>query len=172
MIKSFPRGTSCGRDGLRAHHLMDCLSGAVIAIFDELVSSITQVVNLFLHGKCPQDVGRLVFKVSTVMIGHSLYGYFDDLHFGFGVSGGGDAILHVVGFLGVSLVPSTETCGELDIWSASCLMSTWMAFRGNTGDLGSFGEETDEIIDLYQDSPRSIAYKTWRRRHRHKAMPS
>ncbi|GKC01050.1 hypothetical protein Tco_0987186, partial [Tanacetum coccineum] len=47
-IKSFPRGTSCGRDGLRAQHLLDCLSGAVVAVSDELVSSITQVVNLFL----------------------------------------------------------------------------------------------------------------------------
>ncbi|GKB52041.1 hypothetical protein Tco_0902794, partial [Tanacetum coccineum] len=28
--------------------------------------------------------------------------------------------------------------------------STWMAFRGNTRDLGSFGEETDEITDLHQ----------------------
>ncbi|GKE56325.1 hypothetical protein Tco_1495510 [Tanacetum coccineum] len=55
-IKSFPRGTSCGRDGLRAQHLMDCLRGVVVAISDELVSSITQVVNLFLDGKCPQDV--------------------------------------------------------------------------------------------------------------------
>nr|GEU32583.1 hypothetical protein [Tanacetum cinerariifolium] len=35
-IKSFPRGTSCGRDGLRAQHLMDCLSGADVAISDEL----------------------------------------------------------------------------------------------------------------------------------------
>nr|GEY96342.1 putative reverse transcriptase domain-containing protein [Tanacetum cinerariifolium] len=43
-IKSFPRGTSCGRDGLRAQHLMDCLSGANVAIFDELVSSITKWV--------------------------------------------------------------------------------------------------------------------------------
>ncbi|GJW43674.1 hypothetical protein Tco_0072473 [Tanacetum coccineum] len=32
--------------------------------------------------------------------------------------------------------------------------STWMAFGGNTCDLGSFGEETDEIMDLHQDSPR------------------
>nr|GEY13708.1 putative reverse transcriptase domain-containing protein [Tanacetum cinerariifolium] len=40
-IKSFPRGTSCGRDGLRAQHLMNCLNGAAIAILDELVSSIT-----------------------------------------------------------------------------------------------------------------------------------
>ncbi|GJZ93432.1 hypothetical protein Tco_0665497 [Tanacetum coccineum] len=53
MIKSFPRGTSYGRDGLRAQHLMDCLNGAALAISDELVSSITQVVNLFLEGRCP-----------------------------------------------------------------------------------------------------------------------
>ncbi|GKE53575.1 retrovirus-related pol polyprotein from transposon TNT 1-94 [Tanacetum coccineum] len=29
-------------------------------------------------------------------------------------------------------------------------MSTWMAFGGNTRDLGLFGEETDEIADLHQ----------------------
>ncbi|GJT18909.1 reverse transcriptase domain-containing protein [Tanacetum coccineum] len=123
-IKSFPRGTSCGRDGLRAQHLMDCLSGAAVAISDELVSSITQVVNLFLDGKCPNMLGeyiasapltplvkpgggirpiavgtvwrRLVSKVSAVMIGNSLNGYLDDLQFGVGVSGGGEAILHAV----------------------------------------------------------------------------
>ncbi|GJX00803.1 hypothetical protein Tco_0184716 [Tanacetum coccineum] len=33
--KSFPRGTSCGRDGLRAQHLTDCLSGADVAVFDK-----------------------------------------------------------------------------------------------------------------------------------------
>ncbi|GKF36842.1 hypothetical protein Tco_0113600, partial [Tanacetum coccineum] len=27
---------------------------------------------------------------------------------------------------------------------------TWVAFEGNTRDLGSFGEETDEITDLHQ----------------------
>nr|GEU39427.1 putative disease resistance RPP13-like protein 1 [Tanacetum cinerariifolium] len=47
-IKSFPHGTSCGRDGLHAQHLMDCLSGAAIDIFYELVSSITQVELLLL----------------------------------------------------------------------------------------------------------------------------
>ncbi|GJY83277.1 hypothetical protein Tco_0496653 [Tanacetum coccineum] len=31
---------------------------------------------------------------------------------------------------------------------------TWMALGGNTHDLGSFGEETDEITDLHHDSPR------------------
>ncbi|GJS23707.1 hypothetical protein Tco_0452339 [Tanacetum coccineum] len=50
--------------------------------------------------------------------------------------------------------------------------STWMAFEGNTRDFGSFGEETDEIIDLHQDSPRSIVLRAWRRHRRHKATPS
>ncbi|GJY57592.1 hypothetical protein Tco_0456707 [Tanacetum coccineum] len=31
------------------------------------------------------------------------------------------------------------------------VFSTWMAFEGNTRDLGSFGEETDEITDLHQN---------------------
>ncbi|GKC82289.1 putative reverse transcriptase domain-containing protein, partial [Tanacetum coccineum] len=30
------------------------------------------------------------------------------------------------------------------------VFSTWMAFGGNTHDLGSFGEETDKIPDLHQ----------------------
>ncbi|GJU90282.1 hypothetical protein Tco_1302705 [Tanacetum coccineum] len=104
-FKSFPRGMSCGRDGLRAQHLMDCLSGAAVAISDELVSFITQVVNLFLEGKCPTMLGeyiasapltplvkpgggirpiamgtvwrRLVSMVCATMIGHSLDGYLD-----------------------------------------------------------------------------------------------
>ncbi|GJT84269.1 hypothetical protein Tco_1058611 [Tanacetum coccineum] len=59
-IKSFPRGTSCGRDGLCAQHLMDCLCGAAVAISDELVSSITQVVNLFLVGNCPLMLGEYI----------------------------------------------------------------------------------------------------------------
>ncbi|GJZ14242.1 hypothetical protein Tco_0549472 [Tanacetum coccineum] len=122
-IKSFPRGTSCGRDGLRAQHLMDCLSGAAVAISDELVSSITQVVNLFFEGKCPMMLGEyissapltplvkpgggirpiaigtvwrhLVSKVSATMIGHSLDGYLDGLQFGVR-GGGGEAIIHDV----------------------------------------------------------------------------
>nr|GEV80210.1 hypothetical protein [Tanacetum cinerariifolium] len=59
-IKSFPRGTSYGRDGLRAQHLLNCLSGATVAVLDNLVSSITQVVNLFLAGKCPMMLGEYI----------------------------------------------------------------------------------------------------------------
>ncbi|GKA13401.1 putative reverse transcriptase domain-containing protein, partial [Tanacetum coccineum] len=123
-IKSFPRGTSCGRDGLRAQHLMDCLSGAAVAVSDELISSITQVVNLFLAGSCPQMLGEyiasvpltplvkpgggirpiamgivwrgLVSKVSAIMIGHSLDGYLDGLQFGVRVVGESETILHFV----------------------------------------------------------------------------
>ncbi|GKB62944.1 RNA-directed DNA polymerase, eukaryota, reverse transcriptase zinc-binding domain protein [Tanacetum coccineum] len=84
-IKSFPRGTSCGRDGLRAQHLVDCLSGAVVAVSDEL--------------------RRLVSKVSATMIGHSLDGYLDGLQFDVGVSIGSEAILHVVNCL-------LEGCGD------------------------------------------------------------
>ncbi|GJU82328.1 hypothetical protein Tco_1284693 [Tanacetum coccineum] len=32
------------------------------------------------------------------------------------------------------------------------VLSTWMIFRGNTRDLGPFGEETDKITTLHQDS--------------------
>ncbi|GJT66360.1 hypothetical protein Tco_1017840 [Tanacetum coccineum] len=42
---------------------------------------------------------------------------------------------------------------ELERKYAKCLLfvfSTWMAFGGNTRDLGSFGEETDKITVLHQ----------------------
>ncbi|GKE32072.1 hypothetical protein Tco_1451394 [Tanacetum coccineum] len=94
MVKSFPRGTSCGRDGLRSQHLLDCLGGAVVAIFDELVALKPG------GGIRPIAMGtvwmRLVSKVNAVMIGHSLDGYLNDLQFGVGVSGGGNAILYAV----------------------------------------------------------------------------
>ncbi|GKF09717.1 hypothetical protein Tco_0043941, partial [Tanacetum coccineum] len=31
------------------------------------------------------------------------------------------------------------------------VFSTWIAFGGNTHDLGSFEEETDKIMDLHQN---------------------
>ncbi|GKF45927.1 hypothetical protein Tco_0135729 [Tanacetum coccineum] len=106
-IKSFHCGTSWGRDGLHAQHLIDSFSGSAVVVSDELVFSITQVVNLFLAESCPKMLGeyianapltslvkpnggirlivvgivwrRLVSKVSALMIGHSLDGYLDDL---------------------------------------------------------------------------------------------
>ncbi|GKC99107.1 hypothetical protein Tco_1169382 [Tanacetum coccineum] len=61
-IKSFPRGTSCRRDELRVQHLIDCLSGSAVAVSNELVSSITQVVNLFLDRSYPKMLGEYIFS--------------------------------------------------------------------------------------------------------------
>ncbi|GJT74237.1 hypothetical protein Tco_1040962 [Tanacetum coccineum] len=92
MIKSFSRGTSCRRDSFRAQHLMDCLSGAAMAISDELVSSITQVVNLFLDGKCPKMLGEYIASAPLMSLVKPGV-------FGVRVSGGVEAILHVVNWL-------------------------------------------------------------------------
>ncbi|KAL6515426.1 hypothetical protein OROHE_018460 [Orobanche hederae] len=59
-LRSFPRGTSCGRDGLRAQHLVDAFSGAAAAVADDLLASITGVVNLWLAGKYPGVFGELI----------------------------------------------------------------------------------------------------------------
>nr|GEV97209.1 retrotransposon-related protein [Tanacetum cinerariifolium] len=39
---------------------------------------------------------------------------------------------------------------KLDLQAGYHKLGTWMEFEGNTRDLGSFGEETDEITDLHQ----------------------
>ncbi|GJR16751.1 ribonuclease H-like domain-containing protein [Tanacetum coccineum] len=36
------------------------------------------------------------------------------------------------------------------IGTSSCIFGAWMVFGGNTRDLGSFGEETNEITDLHK----------------------
>ncbi|GKB46211.1 hypothetical protein Tco_0896964 [Tanacetum coccineum] len=82
-IKSFPRGASCGQDGLRAQHLMDCLSKyitnapltllvkpdggirpiAVGTVWRGLVSkAILHAVNRLLEG-CGDDVGLSMLLV-------------------------------------------------------------------------------------------------------------
>nr|GFA26363.1 hypothetical protein [Tanacetum cinerariifolium] len=100
MIKSFPRGTSPGRDGLHAQHLMDCLSGAAMAISDELVSSITQVFNLFLDGKCPKMLGEYISSAPLTPLVKP-EGWYPSYCCGyrleaFGFQGGREAILHAV----------------------------------------------------------------------------
>lgn len=59
-IKSFPKGTSCGRDGIRAQNLVDMMSGTAAAAADDLLASITVVVNLWLAGKCPAELGEFI----------------------------------------------------------------------------------------------------------------
>lgn len=59
-IKSFPKGTSCGRDGLRAHQLLDALCGDGSAVATDLLCAITAVVNLWLGGRCPSSLAEFV----------------------------------------------------------------------------------------------------------------
>nr|GEV82287.1 hAT dimerization domain, ribonuclease H-like domain protein [Tanacetum cinerariifolium] len=50
-IKSFPKSPSCGRDGLRAQHILDALCGEGSATATDLLKVITSVVNLWLAGR-------------------------------------------------------------------------------------------------------------------------
>ncbi|KAL8167366.1 hypothetical protein V2J09_008865 [Rumex salicifolius] len=59
-IHSFPKGTSCARDRLRAQHFVDVLGGSASTVTDDLLVSITRVVNLFLSGKCPSGLGKFI----------------------------------------------------------------------------------------------------------------
>jgi len=123
-IKSFPKGTSCGRDGLRAQHLLDALCGEGSAVARDLLCAITLVVNLWLGGRCPLSLAefvasapltpllkpdggihpiavgtiwrRLVSKVAMKGVGKDMAKYLNDFQFGVGVSGGTEAILHSV----------------------------------------------------------------------------
>ncbi|XP_026452149.1 uncharacterized protein LOC113352554 [Papaver somniferum] len=123
-IKSFPRGTSCGRNGLHAQHILDALSASASAIADELLNSITAVVNLLLAGRFPPQlreyiasapltpllkpdggirpivVGtiwrRLVYKVAALRVCKHMSAYLSDIQFGVGIPCVGEAILHSV----------------------------------------------------------------------------
>jgi hypothetical protein len=59
-IKCFPKGTSCGRDGLRAQHLLDAMCGDGSAVARDLLGAITLVVNLWLGGRCPMSLSEFV----------------------------------------------------------------------------------------------------------------
>ena len=65
-IKSFPKGKSCGRDGLRAQQILDalCRKGSVVA--RDLLCAITLVVNLWLGGRCPLSLAEFVASDTIV----------------------------------------------------------------------------------------------------------
>ncbi|GJV10640.1 reverse transcriptase domain-containing protein [Tanacetum coccineum] len=120
--KSFPKGTSCGRDGLRAQHILDALCGEGSTTATDILKVITLVINLWLTGRCspilaefvayaplthllkpdngiqPIAVGtiwrRLVSKVSMKGVGKEMLKYLSDFQFGVGV--GTEAVLHSV----------------------------------------------------------------------------
>lgn len=123
-LKSFPKGTSYGRDGLRAQHLLDAMSGAAAVVADDLPQSITGVVNLWLAGKCPKVLGefvasapltpllklgggirpiivgtiwrRLCSKVAAAAVSKDMTSYPGSYQFGVGIPCGGQGIMHAV----------------------------------------------------------------------------
>nr|GEW46762.1 hypothetical protein [Tanacetum cinerariifolium] len=92
-IKSFPKGTSCERDGLRAQHILDALCGEGSATSTDLLKVITSVINLWLVGKCPPILAEFVAMKG---VGQEMSKYLSDFQFGVGESGGAEAILHSV----------------------------------------------------------------------------
>ncbi|GKB51931.1 hypothetical protein Tco_0902684 [Tanacetum coccineum] len=90
-IKAFPKVTSCGRDGLRAQHILDVLCGDGSATATNLLEVITSVVT------CVSTIWRrLVSKVSMKGVGKEMSKYLSDFQFGVEVSGGAEAVLHRV----------------------------------------------------------------------------
>ncbi|GKE51674.1 putative reverse transcriptase domain-containing protein [Tanacetum coccineum] len=121
-IKSFSKGTSCGRDGLKAQHILDALCEEGYATATDLLKAITSVVNLWLAGRCPSILAefvasapltpllklnngiwpivvgtiwrRLVSKVAMKGVGKEMSKYLGDFQYGVGVSGDAEAVLH------------------------------------------------------------------------------
>ncbi|GJW52225.1 putative reverse transcriptase domain-containing protein [Tanacetum coccineum] len=117
-------GTSCGRAGLRAQHILDALCGEGSTTATDLLKAITSVINLWLAGRCPPilaefvasapltpllkpDNGiqpiavgtiwrQLVSKVDMKGVGKEMSKYLSDFQFGVRVSGSVEAVLHSV----------------------------------------------------------------------------
>ncbi|GKA33126.1 hypothetical protein Tco_0719493 [Tanacetum coccineum] len=95
-IKSFPKGTSCRRYGLRAQHILDALCGEGSATATNLLDAITLVINLWLAGRKGTIWRRLVSKVAMKGVGKEMSKYLSDFKFGVGVSDGVEVVLHSV----------------------------------------------------------------------------
>ncbi|GKC57534.1 reverse transcriptase domain-containing protein [Tanacetum coccineum] len=102
---------------------MDCLSGAAVAISDELVSSIIQVVNLFLDGKCHIMLGEYIASAHITPLVKPGGGIRPIMVFSsvLGVAGGSEAILHSVNCL-------IEACGD-DVGLSMLLVDFKNAFN-------------------------------------------
>ncbi|KAD4585456.1 hypothetical protein E3N88_23057 [Mikania micrantha] len=93
-IRSFPKGTSCGRDEMRAQHLLDVVGREGSVTSSGLLASITEVFNLWLGGSCPKVLAELVSKVEMKKVGKEMTQYLGDYQFGVGVPNGAEAVLH------------------------------------------------------------------------------
>lgn len=67
-IKSFFKGTSYGRDGLRAQNLLNAMCGEGYFVSKDLLCSITLVVNLRLRGSCRMSLAELISSTPLTLL--------------------------------------------------------------------------------------------------------
>nr|GEW25713.1 auxilin-like protein [Tanacetum cinerariifolium] len=92
-IQSFPKGTSCGRDGLRTQHILDALCGEGSAIAVGLLKAISVVVNLLLEGRCLKVLAEFMASAPLTPLLKS-DNEIRPIAFGLGVPSGAEAMLH------------------------------------------------------------------------------
>ena len=67
-LKRFPRGSACGKDGLRASHLLQAYSGSHAQNQEALGTAITKYVNLLLSGSVSKDLAPVVCGAKLVAL--------------------------------------------------------------------------------------------------------
>ncbi|GJS12033.1 putative reverse transcriptase domain-containing protein [Tanacetum coccineum] len=146
-IKSFIKGTSCGRDGLRAQHILDalCGEGEVSAYLAEFVASapLTPLLKPD-NGIRPIAVGtiwrRLVSKVAMKGVGKEMSKYLGDFQFGVGVQQG-DPLRPLL--FALVLHPLIHKIRDRD--SCKLLLHAWYLDDGTViGD----SEEVSRVLDI------------------------
>eukprot|EP00158_Paraphelidium_tribonemae_P008413 Partr_v1_DN28573_c2_g1_i2_m73653 putative NA len=122
-LKTFPKGTACGRDRLRAQHMKGMISGCCDS--DKFLEAVTYLVNKKLSGALPPSLApfissaplmglvkpkgdirpiavgeiwrRLTSKCANSFIKSKAVGYLSPLQVGVGVLGGAEAVVHAAG---------------------------------------------------------------------------
>ncbi len=123
-IRSFPRGTAGGNDGLHAQHLVDMLNTHRAANEDSILYTFTDFVNVCLAANLPLDLApfmssapltpllkkdnsirpiavgeiwrRLVSKIASAHARHEVCGYLMPLQLGVGIPNATEAITHAI----------------------------------------------------------------------------
>ncbi|GJS12032.1 putative reverse transcriptase domain-containing protein [Tanacetum coccineum] len=125
-IKSFPKGTSCGRDGLRAQHILDALCGEGSATATSLLKAITLVINLWLAGRCPPILAEFVASAPLTPLlkpdnGFGLLKVLSEYH-----NDGSLAMLTMDFSNAFNLVDRSALLYEVRVWCPS--ISLWVDF--------------------------------------------
>ena len=67
-IFSFPSGSAAGPSALRPQHLKDALSSSANEAGNQLVASVTEFCNLFLHGDLPEFIKPVLSSATLISL--------------------------------------------------------------------------------------------------------